>query len=78
MFKRLEYLNQTYLRRDRIYRDYLDCIEWEDTTWVSATKKPALFPYRVYKRFIPVWLPAAEVAFWLLLFLLLVVALWWQ
>ena len=39
MFKRLNYLNQTFLFRDKIYRDYFDCIKWQERTWACETKK---------------------------------------
>lgn len=74
MFKRLKYLNQTFLFRDRVYRDYIDCIKWQERTWGCETKKPAIFLYSIYNRFIPLWLPLAEGVFWLVFLGLLVFA----
>jgi hypothetical protein len=74
MFKRLKYLNKEFLFSDKIYRDYFDCIEWDEETWEPGSK--TRFPYPLYARFVPVWLPAVEVLFWVGLGGLLVVALW--
>ena len=75
MFKRLNYLNQTFLFRDKIYRDYFDCIKWQERTWACETKKPTVFLYSIYNRFIPLWLPIAGGVFWLVFLCLLVFAL---
>lgn len=65
MFKRLKYLNDTYLFRDTIYSDYYHCIEWRRKKWKYKTKSKLLLFYRFYKSFIPLWLPIAEGLFWL-------------
>ncbi|HME21106.1 MAG TPA: hypothetical protein VKI44_07055 [Acetobacteraceae bacterium] len=74
MFKRLKYLNKAFLFEDNTYCNYFHCIEWDEETWDPKSK--TRFPYPLYARFIPFWLPAAEVLFWAVLFGLLVVALW--
>lgn len=79
MFKRLKYLNQTFLfPKDKIYLDYFDCIKWKEKTWNCSTKKLTMFPYPLYNKFIPLWLPVAEGLFWLILLGLLVIALMFQ
>jgi hypothetical protein len=76
MSKRLQYLNQKFLfPGDKIYLDYYDCIKWNENTWDSKIKKRAIFPFPLYKSFIPLWLPLAEGLFWLFLLGLLVIAL---
>jgi hypothetical protein len=77
MYKRLKYLNERFLfPGDNIYHDYFHCIQWKEETWDPDTK--TRFPYELYSRFIPLWLPAAEGLFWTGLLGLLVVALWLQ
>ena len=76
MFKRLMYLNQTFLfPGDTIYSDYFNCIKWTKKTWGREKKRRTLFPYSFYNKFIPLWLPAAEGLFWLVLAIFLAVAL---
>jgi hypothetical protein len=70
MLKRLRFLNEKYLfPGDPIYRAYYDCIEWSEENWSSNTKTK--FPYRFYRRIIPLWLPVAELLLWIMLLVLL-------
>jgi hypothetical protein len=75
MFKRLQYLNQNFLFRDKIYLNYFKCIESKESSWGTKAEKGTIFPYSLYKSFIPLWLPIAEGVFWLVLLRLLVVGL---
>lgn len=70
MFKRLKFLNDTYLFEDEIYKLYHDCIDWDN--WTQREKR-VVFPNSLYKNIIPLWLPLAEWTLWLCLLVLL----WW-
>jgi hypothetical protein len=71
MFKRLRYLNETFLfPLDQIYSDYFHCIEWTESKWSPASK--TIFPFPLYRKIIPLWLPVSELVLWgfLMVFLL--------
>jgi hypothetical protein len=71
MVKRLKYLNDKFFfPNDKIYRNYFDCIEWDENTWSPTSK--GRFPYAFYRNIIPRWLPLAEGLLWVFLLLLLV------
>jgi hypothetical protein len=59
MFKRLNYLNHSFLFRDKTYQEYHDCIKWDEDIWNSKTNQKAMFllPFHkffpLYKNFIP-------------------------
>jgi hypothetical protein len=69
MYRRLQYLNTQFLI-DKLpgYREYV-------ITSLDDMRLPLIrlkFPLRVYRSIIPIWLPLVEVAFWVILLILLV------
>ncbi len=73
MAKRLKNLSDKFFfPSDKIYRNYFDCIEWDENTFLSPTSSRGRFPYAFYRNIIPRWLPLAEGVLWAFLLLLLV------
>jgi hypothetical protein len=72
MLKRLEHLNKKYLtEKIPVYKEYLDTV-------LESTKFPWTgwkFPFKFYKDVIPIWLPAVEFGFWILLISLMTAAI---
>jgi hypothetical protein len=73
MLKRLKYLNEIFLFRDRIYDGYFHSIEWRAKDWHAKKRLPTMYGWiiRFYRQIIPVWLPVAEIMLWIFLFALL-------
>jgi hypothetical protein len=72
MLERLDYLNNKYLTEEiPVYKAYLvTALEGARLPWSKRQ-----FPFNFYRRIIPIWLPAAECMFWILLIGLMSVAI---
>lgn len=82
MLRRLLFLNEYILKRDDLYRRYIDFIDnpfslFDREVSIAPDGSPVLpglkpwdlrFPLTFYRNIIPMWLPLTEVTVWILLF----------